>query len=208
MRIGVLIPSRERPESLAKAIESVRATSMHADVLVYIDDDDESYRDLEQAETKRMDGRVIFHHGSRVGPAASCNALVEANPGYGVYGHIADDCEITTNGWDQWLFANLDLVISPRVSLGPHVDLPFVTREWIDKLGWFAYPGNYHTGWPTVTGALAAALGRLTYAPGDKFFIQHTMLTSLNQEHLREDAKQLYIFFQQRFEIALKVLKR
>jgi hypothetical protein len=34
------------------------------------------------------------------------------------------------------------------------------------------------------------------------------MLPSTNQEHLREDAKQLYIFFQQRFETALNVLKR
>lgn len=208
MRIGILIPSRGRPEELKRAIESVRATSRHADCLIYIDDDDDSYQQIEQQESQRMDGRAIFHHGSRVGPVGALNHLVSVNPGYGAYGHIADDCEITTKGWDEWLLANLDLVVSPRVSLGPHVDLPFVARAWVDKLGWFAYPGNYHTGWPTVTGCLAAALGRLTYAPGEKFFIQHTMLPSTNQEHLREDAKQLYIFFQQRFETALNVLKR
>ena len=210
MRIGILIPSRDRPELLRTAIASVRATSRSADCLVYIDDDQRDlYQSIEDEESKKYDGRVIFHHGSQVGPVASANAMAKENPGYSWFGIMTDDMEMMTKGWDEWLLARSELVVSPLhdVGLGTHVDVPFVRQEWVKRLGWFAYPGCYHNGWPTVIGVLGESLGSLVKAGQDEFFIRHTMKESLNQEHTREDAKQLYYFFQARFSAALSALR-
>lgn len=207
-RIAVLIPSRDRPAKLAQAIQSVRETSRAADVLVYADDDQRDlYRDIEDAELAKTDGRVIMHYGSQVGPVASANALVEANPGYAVYGLITDGMQIATVGWDRWLMARVAngrvSVASPAHSIGPHDDMPFVSAEWVRRLGWFAYPGCYHTGWPTITAVVAEAAGVLTRAGRHEFFVRHEMSPSSNKDWLREDARQLYAFFQHRFSTAL-----
>ena len=130
MRVGVLIPSRDRPQLLREAIASVQETSSHADALVYIDEDQRELYGLVE------NSNVHVLHGPRVGPVASANALVKAFPGYDAYGLITDDSRITTPGWDGWLMDALDVfpkrlaVISPHHSHSNYVDMPFVSRAW------------------------------------------------------------------------------
>ena len=172
MRVGVLIPSRDRPQLLREAIASVQETSSHADALVYIDEDQRELYGLVE------NSNVHVLHGPRVGPVASANALVKAFPGYDAYGLITDDSRITTPGWDGWLMDALDVfpkrlaVISPHHSHGNYVDMPFVSRAWVEYVGWYACPMAYHYVWPIITG-LIGEMTAIVHAPKQSFHIEH-----------------------------------
>jgi hypothetical protein len=187
---------------------------MLADVLVYIDDDQrDKYQQIEERELTRMDGRVIMHYGSQVGPVASANALVDANPGYGGYGLITDDTVITTPGWDRWFndaveqFPNRIAVVSPRHNLGEHVDMPFVTREWIDQTGWYACPYMFHYCWPILTG-LIGEMTAIVHAPEQKFGIKHDGLPYTNLHMRAEDAREFFEFVSLRLPKYVEELRR
>lgn len=191
-RCAVLIPSRNRPDHLRVAIQSVLETSRHADVLCYIDKDQEVlYRGLLEGE------RLIVHRGPRIGPAPAANALVNAYPHYSAYGLITDDTTIVTKRWDEWLFAclasfpNRLVVVSPRHNLGEHVDMPFVSREWIDLVGWYACPGMLHYSWPILTG-LIGEMTAIVHAPDHAFALHHEGLAHTNTEVRDRDAR---VFF-------------
>lgn len=202
-KVLVVIPSRDRPVHAYSAMCS--AHSPQSDVLIYVDDDQrDPYKDLIECHGEDRGWCVV---GPRVGPVAAVNQVIADHPDYAAYGMITDDSSITTKGWAEWLLEQPEMVVSPATTEGEHVDMPFVKAEWVKRLGWFAYPGCYHTGWPTITGVLAEAAGTLCKAPSDKFFVQHDVLPSQNQEHLREDARQLYAFFQMRFSTALGLLR-
>jgi hypothetical protein len=212
-RIAVLIPSRDRPAKLAQAIKSVRDTSLLADVLVYVDDDQrEKYRAVEESELGRMDGRVTMHYGSQVGPVGSANALVDANPGYSVYGLITDDTRMVTNGWDRWVleavkqFPNRIVVISPRHNLGEHVDMPFVTREWIDVTGWFAYPRFFHYCWPILTGIMGE-MTAIVHAPDSGFSLHHEGMPHTNAWVRKEDGQKFFEFVALRMPVYVEKLR-
>lgn len=205
-RVLVMIPTRDRPQAAREAILSVFATS-DASVCVYID---EGQEELYAPELASLWADIRFHRylGERVGPVASANRIAQRYGDFAAYGLITDDSRMTVPGWDGWLLEQPQLVVSPSTSQGDHVDMPFVAKEWVECFGWFAYPGCYHTGWPTITGVLAEAARTLCKAPRDKFFVQHDMMPSQNQDRLREDARQLYAFFQMRFSTALGVLRQ
>lgn len=213
MRIGVLIPSRDRPECLKRAIQSVRETSRAADVLAYIDDDQRDlYSEIENAELGRADGRVILHYGSQVGPVAAANALVEANPGYGIYGLITDDTRVITPGWDVWCneaadqFPNRIAVISPRHNLGEHVDMPFVTKEWIGVTGWYACPDFFHYCWPILTG-LIGEMTAIVHTPDKRFGLHHDGLPHSNRDRHRDDAEAFFEFVALRMPVYVEKIR-
>src|SRR6476646_5287604 len=93
--------------------------------------------------------------GERLGPAAAINALVDEHPNHSTYGFFCDDCRVTIPGWDRFVLRELDKF--PKrlgVVAGAHatadVDFPFVSREWLDVLGWYCQPGLYHWAYPSV----------------------------------------------------------
>ena len=174
-RVAVIIPSRDRVVQLYDSITSVLNTSTCADVLVYIDEDQ---YDLYKA-LMHEDRRVRYHFGPRVGPVASINYWHQIlGDKYAAYGMITDDSKITTPGWDKWLLAALDqfpnhvLVVSPHHNNGDHVDMPFVSVEWANTLGWVACPHAYHYVWPIITG-LIGEMTAIVHAPQKAFHIEH-----------------------------------
>ena len=191
-RIAVLIPSRSRPQYLERAIASVLDTSTRADVLVYLDDDQIGLYDNIVASE-----RVIVVYGPRVGPVKSANQLVTDHPDYSAYGLITDDTTMITPGWDLWLLDVLSafpgrlVVVSPRHNLGEHVDMPFVSREWIDLVGWYACPDMIHYSWPILTG-LIGEMTAIVHAPENGFSIEHLGLEHTNTEVRDRDAR---VFF-------------
>jgi len=184
-RIGVLIPTRDRPQHFERAARSVYKTGLKADVLAYIDDDQEKDYPDTLAGVKRL-------VGPRIGPVASANVLVEKFPDYSVYGLITDDTTMVCRDWDEWVLAAMDsmagriVVVSPRHNLGEHVDMPFVSREWIDTVGWYACPDFYHFCWPVLLG-LMGQLTCLIYPPEQAFSVHHEGLPHTNLQALFED---------------------
>jgi hypothetical protein len=197
-RTAVLIPSRNRPGQLEEAIQSVMDTSTLADVLVYIDDDQqELYDSVEGLELWGHGERVFFHHGPRVDTVASLNELVRLHPEYSAYGVMTDNSVMVDKGWDVFLQETLDLfpgrlgVISPWHNCGMHVDQPFVSREWVELVGWYACPDFKHYAWPLVTGIIGAQTG-IYYSHKGEFSIQHDYVGGYWESVYVADCKALY----------------
>jgi hypothetical protein len=197
-RTAVLIPSRNRPGQLEEAIQSVRDTSSLGDVLVYIDDDQmELYSALETAESAKGDGRVLWHHGPRVDTVAALNSLVTWHPEYAAYGVMTDNSVMVDKGWDVFLQETLDLfphrlgVISPWHNCGVHVDQPYVSREWVELVGWYACPDFKHYAWPLVAGIIGGQTG-IYYSHKGEFSIQHDYVGGYWESVYIADCKALY----------------
>ena len=189
-RVAVLCPTRDRPEGLDRLVESVRGTSK-ADVIAYIDED--------QAGMYAGHGSGMQFVGERIGPVAAANLIVERLDGYDVYGLMTDDSVVTTPGWDGWLldaisqFPNRVCVVSPHHNQGNHVDMPFVSREWIKATGWFACPTMYHYAWPTVT-SLIGEMTAIVHAPRQCFNIDHDYVDGTYQDRRIKDNTEFYDF--------------
>ena len=195
--VAVLIPSRNRPGQLEEAIRSVRDTS-EAHVLVYIDDDQhELYAELRNEEANRSHGRTGFTEGPRVDTVAALNTLVERFPDYSAYGVLTDNSVMKTAHWDSWLLETLDCfpgrlgVLSPFHNCGPYVDQPFVSREWIDVVGWYACPEFKHYAWPLVTGVIGGQTA-IIHCREDQFAVFHDYVGGYWEAVYAEDCKALY----------------
>ena len=192
MSVAVLIPSRDRPDLLDRAIQSVLETSKDGHALVYIDSDQKHlYKSL------KTDFRVWIHEGPRIGPVAAANQLRKDFPEFDVYGFMPDDAQIVTPDWDKWILEsvakcpNRIAVISPYHNFGNHVDMPFVTREWIIQTGWYACPDFYHWCWPILTG-LIGEMSAIVHAPKARFAIEHDDGPIGNAEHRAADAEKFF----------------
>lgn len=186
-RIAVLCPTRDRPAQFVNLAESIMKTTNRADLVGYVDQDQAELYEATCARTKpEPRSRMSTYVGPRLGPVASCNVLVKEFPGYDIYGLIPDDAVITTGQWAEWcldvaaFLPNRVGVISPSHNQGPHVDMPFVTKEWIEATGWFAVPIAYHFVWPLVT-ALIGEMTAIVHAPKQRFNVDHDLAMSKNQ---------------------------
>lgn len=193
-RIAVLCPSRDRPAGMELMARSVMKTAEKADVIFYADDDQyELYHGIEKKDGLR--GRTRDWYGPRIGPLPACNLLAQKYPDYAIYGMITDDAIVMSPGWDKWCLESIDYfngrlcVISPHHNWGDHVDMPFVTQEWIRQTGWFGCPMMYHYAWPIVTGLIGEMTG-IIHAPEDKFHIHHEYVDgTYNERRDRDNAE-------------------
>ena len=172
--ILILCPSRDRNLALGRMIVTLLKTSTHADLAVYVDDDQvEMYAPCVKHE------RVRYVHGPRVGPVAAMNVMVETNPGYEVYGAVTDDSEFRTDGWDLWLlkaaasFPGGIGVMSPKLRGSKRMDYPYATRRWVEVLGFFAWPGCHHFYWDVLVELLGEGIGAIKYATEEEFLMLH-----------------------------------
>jgi len=191
VRIAVLCPSRSRHDDLRRLGWSVRKTS-GAELLAYIDED--------QRELYPPTDYIRTFYGPRIGPVASANELVRRAPDFDVYGLVTDDATLTIEHWDQWVseavnqFPNRVCVISPAHNQGGHVDMPFVSREWINAVGWFACPDCYHYCWPIITG-LIGEMSAIVHAPEQSFAVHHPHKVEMVSESLRNREAQAFFEF-------------
>lgn len=189
-----MCPTRGRPEVFRHLASSMARTTERAQLVAYIDEDDPL-----ADEYRTQVPRVEFVRGPRIGPVAACNHIA-AEYDYDVCGMVPDDAEFVTLGWDRYVdimarkFKNQVGVISPHHNLGTHVDMPFVTRQWVEATGWFAYPKNFHWCWPTIT-SLLGEMTAIVHAPGDRFHIHHKGIKdSVPAELTEQDFREFYWF--------------
>lgn len=206
-RVLVIVPSRDRPKELATLIHTIRNTSASADVAAYIDEDQ---RTLYSYLLEKGIPRVLVEVGPRIGPVAAANHLAAKHlQNYVAFGFVPDDARFTTRSWDDHVM--LSVRGGPRAVAPSHattdVDMPFVSREWIERLGWFAWPGLYHWGWPSVVAALGDALGVIRRSHPQEFFIDHPAENSSNRERYPADIIALYDFFASHFKASLDRLR-
>jgi hypothetical protein len=172
------------------------AQSVHdtgeADVYAYIDEDWEG----EYAGTEGVKCFV----GPRVGPVRSANRLVRKVPEHAAYGLLTDDATVLTPGWDRWVLDAISkcpgriCVVAPCHNMGNMVDMPFVSREWIEVTGWYACPVVHHWCWPTVT-ALIGEMTAIVHAPKASFELFHDAeFHSSNTDMRDEDNRKFFEF--------------
>jgi len=191
--ILVTCASRDRREELLGCVESLVKTSDKADLAVYVDAD-QIHQYLDWIDWKGKFGdRVRFNVDKQIGPVASNNFLYEKHKDeYRIFGTTPDDSRFMVKGWDEYVIETFDGfvgklgVVSPATSDGDYCTHPYVSREWIEEVGWYAFPPAYGFVWDTVIEMLGEAT-QLEYAPADKFLMHHQALTSMNSDLLRTD---------------------
>jgi len=187
----VVCPTRGRPAKAEKMAESFKATTNYrSKLLLLIDDDDPSdYSALirsdicETAVRPRTDIVPMINR-----------AIRERLHDYSFFGLMVDDGVFTTPGWDQFvaLATPMGGVMSPAHNYGRHVDMPYVHRRWVERLGWYANERFKYWCWPTFTGILAQAAGRIVHAPKESFYIHHDDMGPGRWEDFKTEANVFY----------------
>lgn len=151
--ISLLVPTRGRPDGLQRFVESARGTADDPDLLevvVYVDDDDESYRDFPIKD-------IHWIVGPRIVLSKMWNEcwLRAAGP---IFGHMGDDIIFRTPHWDTKVRQAFErhedriALVHGRdgmhdQNLGTH---GFLHRNWTDAVGYFVPPyfsSDYNDTW-------------------------------------------------------------
>lgn len=146
--ISIIIPTRSRPNNVIRLIESLHNTANvdNLQIILRIDDDDVSYDDLQLScdIVKKPRNKFLSDLWQEAVPEAKHDIVMAC----------ADDVIFRTKNWDQtiinimkdpvntlcFLWCN-DLYQGPRLAT-----LPFVTRAWINAVG-FLMPSGYARDW-------------------------------------------------------------
>ena len=175
-KLSILCPTRERPGQVVRLIESVLETSVFPEkieILFYIDNDDESFPDIDQ-----LSPQVRVFKGPRTWISNAHNYLYSHCEGEIVM-TAADDMVFRTHGWDSAIYAAFES-IPDRIALVYGNDLGthagriathgFFHRNWIETLGTWVQPGRGSL-WDLWSTENARKLGRLVFL--DKVVIEH-----------------------------------
>ena len=190
--ILITCASRDRPQELLELAWTVINTSKRADLGVYIDSD-QIHEYLDAYDWSPFEGRIRWNVDKRIGPVAANNYLYEKHKHeYRIFGTTPDDSRFQTKGWDDYVIETFDKfvgrlgVVSPATNDGDYCTHPYVSSEWIEEVGFYAFPQGFAFVWDTVIEMLGEAT-QLEYAPADKFLMFHQALESDNSHLLRTD---------------------
>lgn len=192
--IGVLCPSRGKPEGLKRLIGNVQRTAQSAEVLAYVDEDEwDAYSEVIQG--------TQYIIGPRVGLVASVNALVQAFPSYSTYILAGDDVSISPRGWDVWLekqFENFPGrlgVVSAHHSGGDFCNFPALSREWIAAVGHFGWPLCRHYTFDTIIQVLGEATD-FVHSQASQLHIEHPVFDEVSKrEAIKDDALVFLVWY-------------
>ena len=167
--VAVLCPTRDRPDGLYRLANSVSTTSDSATVIACGDEDTRHLYDETRTD-------IRWHFVDRMVPAKKANYLVKTEREFEVYGVIPDDAFILSPNWDVWVLDTIRKMpgrigVVSAMHNGEAVNFPFVSREWIDALGWLACPRMENYCWDTVLQILGEST-ELVYAD-QRFMVQH-----------------------------------
>jgi hypothetical protein len=194
-------------------IASVLGTSTAAHVAVRIDDDQKG-----MYSTIISSDRVKVSYGERKTVVALLNEMVEAYPGYCLYGMVPDDSVFTEGGWDAAMLGAvsgmpnrvgmIDLANGgdPKDGGTWWTDTPFVTDGWVQALGWFACPRFSHWCWPIITGALSACVHTVRLPASVANIVHHRDFSMVTTTH-QSDENGAWPFLVEDFQPCVNRLK-
>lgn len=175
----VIVPSRGRPENVARLMEAWKATvSGDTKLFVVTDPDDpraDGYDELQIGASDDRFGRIILDPGGerlRLGGILNYIGYAYAHEtDVPMLGFCGDDHLPRTEGWDTAVLAALhdlgsgivygnDLLQGERLPTAA-----FMTSDIIRTLGWMVPPGLIHLYIDDAWRELGNAMGRLKYLP-------------------------------------------
>ena len=164
--LAVLVPSRGRPQNVARLIEACAKTCRAGTQLHFgFDEDDDTRFDAMRA----ADGAWTSVR-PRMGLAAWTNELAGHHPDARYLASLGDDMVPVTDGWDE-------LLLAAQAKMGGgwtypddlrRTDIPeacVVDRRIVDALGWMCEPSIGHWYTDTVWADLGTGTGRLKFVP-------------------------------------------
>ena len=186
--ILVVCASRDRPESLRQMVKTFCETSEMADLAVYVDAD-QIHLYMHHCDWKAEFGdRLMFTIDRQLGPNGSINALYQKHrSNYRIFGVCPDDSRFKVKGWDRFVVSEMEKfpgrigVVSPAHNDGHYCAYPYVSREWVEIVGWYAYPEAHSFVWDTCVEMLGEATN-IVYAEEAQFRMHHECKKSENFE--------------------------
>jgi glycosyltransferase involved in cell wall biosynthesis len=166
--ISVLVPTRNRPHSVKRLLDSAYATAdTDVEFIFYVDQDDPSY--LETLQLTGVDNTIT---GPRVVLSEMWNACAKVAR-HDIMMHCGDDIVFRSDDWDTKVLEEFDhwpdkiVFVHGRdgyqdARLGTH---GFLHRRWVDAVGYLVPPyfsSDYNDLWLTE---VADALDRRRYLP-------------------------------------------
>lgn len=169
--ISLLCPTRKRPQNVERLVLSVvKTANPHTEICFYVDDDDHTNVFLEKWEKKIVGPRITF--------SDTWTELLKIATG-DILMLCADDIVFQTTGWDAMVeqaFAEVPdrILLVHGDDLGPSgktfATLPFVSREWVEAVGYFT-PRGFSCDWcDTWLHDVAKMIGRYKFLP---FVVEH-----------------------------------
>jgi hypothetical protein len=172
--ISLCTPTRGRPDRFENMVTSARATATgDFEVVAWLDEDDPwryQYPRFRDVPVRYASGPRVYENGVLTTSGLWTDAWRQAQGDIAML--ASDDIEFATPGWDARIesaFAGVeDRILMAYCSDGSKRQLPvapFVSREWIDAVGYFTPPG--WQGWfsDTWVWAIAADLKRVVHFP-------------------------------------------
>jgi hypothetical protein len=152
--ISLLVPTRQRPQNVERLWKSIIETATvpsDIEMVLYVDDDDDSYNNLAFPLTIVRGPRIVLSEmWNKAAEKANGDILMYA----------ADDIVFRTPNWDSLVidkFKNIPDGIAfvfgndgSKVHDGKYGTHGFMTRKWVDTLGYVCPPhfsGDYSDTW-------------------------------------------------------------
>lgn len=174
----VIVPSRGRPQNIARLITAWQHTQSRATLLVACDDDDPTLGDyIDVMERAPDDQQFQFYMGRRMRLAGTLNFLANERverPGTlpnDVIGFMGDDHLPRTAQWDLEIGSvfkhyGSGVVYGNDLIQGPNLPTAvFMTADIIKTLGYMVPPGLTHMYLDNTWKTWGEGMGRLHYMP-------------------------------------------
>lgn len=174
--MALIVPSRGRPQSIARLCDALDETNSQVDLYVGIDPDDPEINGYESLANERNFHLVVAEQRERFGPTLNRIAVAIA-PSYKYLAWCGDDHKPITPGWDQKyrdvlnelkvgvVYGN-DLVQGENIA----TQLGF-TSNIVKELGYAVPKGFVHLFIDNYFMELARSVDRLVYLPD--VIVQH-----------------------------------
>ena len=167
----VIVPSRSRPQNIARLLDSVHETAkMKTHVHVGVDDDDpelERYRYVMGKAAKPGDELTV---GPRKGLTGWTNQIaMAAAEEYPYLASFGDDMIPRTPGWDKALVRGIERMGNTGITYpwdSVREDIPeacVISSDIVKTLGWFAHPDLNHWYIDNVWADLGRGIGRIRH---------------------------------------------
>lgn len=167
----VIVPSRGRPQNIARLLDSVHGTAkMKTHVHVGVDDDDpelERYRYVIEKAAKPGDELTA---GPRKGLTGWTNEIaMTAAKEYPYLASFGDDMIPRTPGWDKALIKGIERMGNTGITYpwdSTREDIPeacVISSDIVRELGWFAHPDLNHWFIDNVWADLGRGTGRIRH---------------------------------------------
>lgn len=174
--MAVLVPSRGRPDNIARLLKAWEATSTGvADLIVCIDYDDDKHDDYLDILGGLVPSWVKLQRGTRKRLGGTLNFVAPpVAAAYEVVGFMGDDHVPRTIDWDGqvWQSARGAVVYGNDLVMGPNLPTAvFMDARIVRTLGHFVLPGQLHLFMDNYWKTLGEQLGILRYLP--EVIIEH-----------------------------------